>query len=124
MILCDKNGYILLYCVVVGGFLNIFKVIINVGDEIKVYEMMYDGLIVLYIVCKNKNLFLCRFLMFENDFKKFFLYKKLNKGWNVVYYVVVVGSIEILNFFKDYGFDIIVVIENKLNIFDIVCLYN
>lgn len=86
--------------------------------------MINDGLIVLYIVCKNKNLYLCRFLMFENNFKEFFLYKKLNRGWNVVYYVVVVGSLEILNFFEDYGLDIIVVIDNKLNIFDIVCLYN
>lgn len=32
LILYDKSGYILLYCVVVGGFLKIFKVIINVGD--------------------------------------------------------------------------------------------
>lgn len=86
--------------------------------------MMFDGLIVLYIVCKNKYFYLCRFLMFENNFKEFFLYKKFNRGWNVVYYVVVVGSLEILNFFDGYGLDIIVVIENKLNIFDIVCLYN
>lgn len=86
--------------------------------------MIYDGLIVLYIVCKNKNVFLCRYLMFNNKIKIFFLNEILNRGWNVVYYVVVVGSMEILNFFEDFGFDIIVVIENKLNIFDVVCFYN
>lgn len=120
----DKNGYTLLHCAAVGGSLNIFKAIINAGDEIKVHETTYDGLTVLHIACKNKNLSLCRFLMFENDFKKLLLHKKSNKGWNAAHYAAAVGSIEILNLLKDHGLDITVATENKLNILDIACLHN
>lgn len=34
LILYDKDGYVLFYCVVEGGFIDIFKVLIDVMDEI------------------------------------------------------------------------------------------
>lgn len=48
----DRDGYILLYCVVVGGFKDIFKLLKEVVYEIKIDDMIYGGYIVLYIVCK------------------------------------------------------------------------
>lgn len=78
MILCDKDGYILFYCVVEGGCVEIFEELICVMDKISVDDIIYDGWIVLYIVCKNGNLFLCELLMFDKNYKEFFLEKKLN----------------------------------------------
>lgn len=70
LILCDKDGYILLYCVVEGGFVDIFKVLIKVmeeinkfvemKDKIKIDDIIYNGCLVLYFVCMNKYCFLCR----------------------------------------------------------------
>lgn len=65
--------------------------------------MIYDGWNVLYIVCKYNNILLCKFLLFERNYRMFFFNKKLNVGWYVGYYVVVGGSIEILNFFEKNG---------------------
>lgn len=84
---------------------------------------MYDGWIVLYIVCKNNYIFLCRFLLFDKKYKKCFLSEFLYINWSVVYFIVVGGCLEILNFFEDNGLVIINEIINGLNIFDIVCLY-
>lgn len=120
----DKNGYTLLHCAAVGGSVKIFKAIINAGDHIKVDETTYDGLTVLHIACKNNNLFMCSFLMFENKFEKLPLHKKSNKGWNAAHYAAAVGSIDMLNLLEYRGLDITVATENKLNILDIACLHN
>lgn len=120
----DKSGYSLLHCAAVGGSLEIFKAIINAGDHIKVHETTYDGLTVLHIACKNKHLTLCRFLMFENNFKELLLHKKSNRGWNAAHYAAAAGSLEILNLLEDHGLDITVATGNKLNILDIACLHN
>lgn len=120
----DKSGYSLLHCAAVGGSLKIFKAIFNAGDHIKVHETTYDGLTVLHIACKNKHLTLCRFLMFENDFKELLLHKKSNRGWNAAHYAAAAGSLEILNLLEDHGLDITVATGNKLNILDIACLHN
>lgn len=87
LILCDKNGYILLYCVVEGGFVDIFKVLIKVmeeinkcvemKDKIKIDDIIYNGWLVLYFVCMNKYCFLCRYLLIDDGYKKFFFYKIL-----------------------------------------------
>lgn len=120
----DKNGYTLLHCAAVGGSLDIFKAIINVGDNIKVQETTFDGLTVLHIACKNNNLSLCRFLMFEKNIKKLLLNKTSNSGWNAAHYAAAVGSIQILNLLEDQGLDITNATENKLNILDIACLHD
>lgn len=120
----DKSGYTLLHCAAVGGSLKIFKAIINAGDQIKVHETTFDGLTVLHIACKNKHFYLCRFLMFENNFKELLLHKKSNRGWNTAHYAAAVGSLEILNLLDGHGLDITVATENKLNILDIACLHN
>lgn len=41
-----------------------------------------------------------------------------------MYFVVVGGSVKILNLFNDKKLNIILNIRNGLNIFDIVCIYN
>lgn len=92
--------------------------------KIKVHETTFDGLTVLHIACKNKHFYLCRFLMFENNFKELLLHKKSNRGWNAAHYAVAVGSLEILNLLDGHGLDITVATENKLNILDIACLHN
>lgn len=120
----EKNGYTLLHCAAVGGSVDIFEAIIKTGDKIKVHETTYDGLTVLHIACKNKNLSLCRFLMFKKELKKLLLNKTSNKGWNAAHYAAAVGSTEILNLLEDHGLDITVATENKLNILDIACLHN
>lgn len=74
----DKDGYILLYCVVVGGFKDIFKVLKEVICKIKIDDMIYGGYIVLYIVCKYKKLCMCVYLLFDENNVNFFLNKKLN----------------------------------------------
>lgn len=78
LILYDKDGYVLFYCVVEGGFKDIFNVIINVLkllkiiDLINVEDIMFSGEIVLYFVCKNKRYEMCVFLLFDNNYKIFF----------------------------------------------------
>lgn len=120
----DKNGYTLLHCAAVGGSVDIFEAIIKSGDQIKVDETTNDGLTVLHIACKNKHLYLCRFLVFENNFKELLLHKTSNTGWNAAHYAAAVGSLEILNLLEDHGLDITVATDNKLNILDIACLHN
>lgn len=76
----DRDGYILLYCVVVGGFKDIFKLLKEVVYEIKIDDIIYGGYIVLYIVCKYEELGICMslYLLFDENNVNFFLNKKLN----------------------------------------------
>lgn len=74
----DRDGYILLYCVVVGGFKDIFKLLKEVVYEIKIDDMIYGGYIVLYIVCKYKEFGMSLYLLFDENNVNFFLNKKLN----------------------------------------------
>lgn len=120
----DKNGYTLLHYAAVGGSVDIFEAIIKSGDQIKVHETTYGGLTVLHIACKNKNLSLCRYLMFNNEIKTLLLNETSNRGWNAAHYAAAVGSMEILNLLEDLGLDITVATENKLNILDVACLHN
>lgn len=74
----DRDGYILLYCVVVGGFKDIFKLLKEVVYEIKIDDMIYGGYIVLYIVCKYEEFGMSLYLLFNENNFNFFLNKKLN----------------------------------------------
>lgn len=80
LILCDKYGYILLYCVVEGGFIDIIRVIIKFMNQvneifkIKIDDIIYDDCRVLYFVCKNKYFVLCRELLVDSDYKYSFFY--------------------------------------------------
>lgn len=80
-------------------------------------------MIVFYIVFKYGSYEICKFILNNDDFKNF-VCEKFFEGKNVCYYVVEVGFVKLFRLLFDNGIDVKVVIENKFNIFYIVCIYN
>lgn len=82
-------------------------------------------MIVLYIVLKFGNYDICEYILNNEIFRfKSCVCDVLLEGKNVCYYVVEVGFVDIIMFLVKKGINVIVVINNKENIFYIVCIYD
>lgn len=119
----DKDGYALLHCAAEGGSIDIFKALIDATDEIQVDDTTHDGRTVLHIACKNNHISLCRFLLFDKDYKKRLLNELSQTKWSAANFNAAGGCIEILNLLEYNGLVITNETTNGLNILDIACLH-
>lgn len=119
----DKDGYALLHCAAEGGSIDIFKALIGPTDKIQVGDTTHDGRTVLHIACKNNHIFLCRFLLFDENYKKRLLNELSHTKCSAAHFTAAGGCIEILNLLENNGLVITNETTNGLNILDIACLH-
>lgn len=119
----DKDGYALLHCAAEGGSIDIFKALIGATDKIQVGDTTHDGRTVLHIACKNHHFSLCRFLLFNDDYRVSLLNEKTKTNWSAAHFMAAGGSIKIFNLLEDKSMDFKAETKNGLNILDIACLH-
>lgn len=99
----DKDGYALLHCAAEGGSIDIFKALIDATDEIQIDDTTHDGRTVLHIACKNNHISLCRFLLFDKNYRKCLLNELSHTNWSAAHFTAAGGCIDILNLLEDNG---------------------
>lgn len=82
----DKEGFCVIYYVFERCdeyIILVLRLLINYG--VNIVDKMENGIIVLYLVCKNGNVVFCKYCLLEDE-------SILNEedciGWNVFFYVV------------------------------------
>lgn len=123
----DEEEWNVLYYVVKGGNFSIFKEIEKEFIDSFCGEI-FDGKIVLYIVCINNSVdicyYICELKLYENVINK----KIKIRGWMVVYYVVVeIKNDEIeekfINVLVKVDIDLNVIICDGNIVLGVVCEY-
>lgn len=86
----DEEDWNVLYYVVKGGNLKLYKKVENFFRNcVCLCEIICDERIVLYIVCINKSVKICKYICSEKLYEGIINSKGEFKDWMVVYYVVV-----------------------------------
>lgn len=119
MFLKSKEGWNVILYVVRNGNLEVLKFLRKENISFK-YRLESDRN-VLYIVCDYGYLDICKYVL-----KKclFLFYVVDYKGWNVGYFVVRGGNVDIMKYFVlKKKVDMIKEINIGMNIFYMVCLY-
>lgn len=123
----DDEDWNMLYYVVKGGNLVVFKIIEMFFNEC-LCEIICDERIVLYIVCINNRVEICEYICNKKLYESIIKSMGEFREWMVVYYVVVeerydgIEEIFICMLVKG-GIDLYVIIVDGLIVFGVVCEY-
>lgn len=72
----------------------------------KIDDTTYGGHTVLHIAYKHKKLYMCAYLLSDENNANILLNKKSNQGWNAAHFAAVGGSMGILELLASKELDI------------------